>query len=137
MTISLACVFSSVLLIEPFAQDLALCMSLVTARISDFQLEKHSNQFDPSSPSKVLVMKAWICGRTSASASGSMSSNSSGGEVSLAKKTRPLNQLVSFNMAAGTERVPWSAGLCSVLTKCHCSGLEDFLMRVTLLATYT
>lgn len=70
------------------------------AQISDFQL-KCSNLFDPSSPSKILVMKAWICGCTFASASGSV--NSSGSEVSLAKKAGPLNRLVSFNMAAGTE----------------------------------
>lgn len=93
MIISFACVNSSALLVEPFVQNLALCTSLVTARISDFQLEKRSNLCEPSSLSEALVVKTWICGRMSTSASGSMSSNASGCEkVSLAKKAGPVNQ---------------------------------------------
>lgn len=75
-------------------------------------------------------MKAETSGRTSVSMSGSTSSKDSFFEqVSLDKKLGPLNQLVCSNWVADTERDPWSAGLFSVLTKCHWSGFVDFLMR--------
>lgn len=66
-----------------------------------FHLEKRSDQCELSSPSTVLVTNAVICGRTSVSEPGCMSSKVSGCEqVSLAKKAGPFNQMVFFNMAA-------------------------------------
>lgn len=59
------------------------------------------------------------CERISMSATESICSNVYGCEVSLDKKGGPLSQLVYFNSAAGTEQVPCSVRLCSVLTKCH------------------
>ena len=120
-------------------KDVQMCLRKAMVSIRSPHSENLSKRCDPKEPSKPISIFSTRTGLISLSSSGSIrgKDSSTGNFWTPSRWGGPCNQWCSCILTTGTVLVAESAGFLSEAIYDHCSGLVDFLIRWTLLATYT